>query len=526
MKITFRRTTAKVLAFIFILGTFAIPASASDAIEWPGDPSVTTFDNSQVFYDNGSGLDFANGKLYVCDNGRAAVWALDAAKDGTLTMSSLTSNRPKYILYKDGEGEPDAEGITVDGEGYIYLATERDNYGGGSRNTILKADLNTDKTYVPAVQEWDLNDTLPEVSSNKGIESIEFVPFGELDGRLYDTNKNAMLKASDYPTAVAGGVFFVGLEENGHVYAYILYSDGSFTQIADLDTDMGKVMSLDYDAAEHLLWAKADDGCSNISAVLVFNGEEDPDMIFVEPPSGLDPATNYEGFAVASAEYAVNGKRPVYFISDGERSGSLKIGTIDFPAALPLFYNAFTDVPNGAWYTGAALWCNSRGYITGTGATTFSPNAALTRGMFVQILARVAIGGGLDGYAYKGRFSDVRPDVWYAKAVQWAVDNNVTGGTGATTFSPDMPVTREQLATFFFAYAKSKGYDVSASAELGKYADAGQISSWAENAVSWAVAEGLISGTSASSVSPKINATRAQAAVIFRNFVEVYAAKQ
>ena len=188
--------------------------------------------------------------------------------------------------------------------------------------------------------------------------------------------------------------------------------------------------------------------------------------------------------------------------------------------------NPFTDVPIGQWYTEAALWCNSKGYITGTSATTFSPNVALTRGMFVQILARVAIGNDLDDYTYKGKFSDVKSDAWYAKAVQWAIDNNVTGGTSATAFSPNSPVTREQLATFFYAYARSKGYDVSASAGLGKYTDAGQISSWATNAIKWAVAEGLISGTSETTVSPKTSATRAQAAVIFKKFVEVYVAKQ
>ena len=188
-------------------------------------------------------------------------------------------------------------------------------------------------------------------------------------------------------------------------------------------------------------------------------------------------------------------------------------------------HNPFTDIPQDAWFTSAALWCNLHGYITGTSSTTFSPNVALTRAMFVQILARVA-GVDLDSMNYKGKFTDVKAGDWYAKAVQWAVDNGITGGTSATTFSPNTPVTREQLATFFYAYTKSKGYDVSASAGLGKYTDAGQISNWATNAIKWAVAEGLISGTSETTISPKMSATRAQAAVIFKNFVEIYVAKQ
>ena len=178
--ITFRKIMAAALAMIVVLGSLTIPASAYVTVTWPGDSSVSTYDTASVFDSNSSGLDFADGKLYVCDNGLSAVWVLDAAKDGSLTMSSLTSNGPKYIQYMDGSDGPDAEGITVDGEGYIYLAVER---GGGieGNNMILKADLNTDGVYIPAVQEWGLDDTLPEVDENKGIEAIEFVPFSEHD---------------------------------------------------------------------------------------------------------------------------------------------------------------------------------------------------------------------------------------------------------------------------------------------------------------------------------------------------------
>ena len=190
------------------------------------------------------------------------------------------------------------------------------------------------------------------------------------------------------------------------------------------------------------------------------------------------------------------------------------------------FGNPFTDVPAGSWFEQSALWCNARGYITGTGATTFAPATALTRGMFVQILARVAIGDGLDNYAYGGKFTDVKATAWYAKSVQWAIDNGVTGGTSATTFSPNAQVTREQLAAFFMAYARSEGYDVSAAADLDGYTDAWLISPWAVEALEWAVAEGLISGTAPTKVAPKLSATRAQAAVIFKNFVEIYVAKQ
>ena len=187
--------------------------------------------------------------------------------------------------------------------------------------------------------------------------------------------------------------------------------------------------------------------------------------------------------------------------------------------------STFTDITIGGWYEEAALWCNENGYMTGTGEKTFSPNVTLTRAMFVQILARIA-GADLDSIEYSGRFNDVTSSDWYAKAVQWAIDNGITEGTGEKTFSPNEPVTREQLAVFLYAYAEYMKYDTSTIAELDKYTDTDEISSWAVTAIKWAVAEGLISGTSETTVSPKSGATRAQAAVIFKNFVEIYVAEQ
>ncbi|MBQ7500771.1 MAG: S-layer homology domain-containing protein [Clostridia bacterium] len=187
--------------------------------------------------------------------------------------------------------------------------------------------------------------------------------------------------------------------------------------------------------------------------------------------------------------------------------------------------NPFGDVPAGSWFEKAAVWCASYGYITGTGEGTFSPGVSLTRAMFVQILVKVD-GLSLDSLSYKGKFTDVKPSDWFAKAVQWAVDNKITGGTSDNTFSPNDRVTREQLAVFFYAYSKSMGYDVSATVDLNKYTDAKDISSWAVTAVKWAVAEGLISGMTDTTIGPKGSATRAQAAVIFKNYVEIYSAKQ
>ena len=178
----------------------------------------------------------------------------------------------------------------------------------------------------------------------------------------------------------------------------------------------------------------------------------------------------------------------------------------------------FKDLPSGAWFTAAAEWCFERGYMTGLSVEDFAPDMTLSRAMYVQILSKIE-GVNLDDYTPSGKFTDVPKDAWFAKAVEWAYQNDITSGTSATTFGPNDPVTREQLATFFYAYANKKGLDTSKLADLSKYTDAGQISSWARVPMKYAVANGLISGTSETTLSPKSFATRGQVAVIFMAFV-------
>lgn len=178
----------------------------------------------------------------------------------------------------------------------------------------------------------------------------------------------------------------------------------------------------------------------------------------------------------------------------------------------------FNDVPSGAWYADAAVWCSARGYMTGTAQRRFSPDAPLTRAMFAAILAKV---DGANLTAYTGApFRDVPAGEWYSKPIQWANKNGYTSGVGGGYFGTDVSVTREQLAVFLFNYSQKKGRDVSALASLSPYSDKGSVSSWAVNGVRWAVKAGLISGTTAATLSPKRPATRAEVALIIRNYVE------
>lgn len=165
---------------------------------------------------------------------------------------------------------------------------------------------------------------------------------------------------------------------------------------------------------------------------------------------------------------------------------------------------SFTDVPAGSWYEDAVNYVYEKGLMNGTSKNGFSPNASTTRGMIVTILARV-----------EGVNTNGTP--WYAAGQKWAVDNGISDGT-------NMPgvITREQLATILYRYAKQKGYDVSKSAALTAFADADKVSGYASEAMQWAVAEGLLQGSNGK-LDPQGSATRAQVATILMRFMEKFA---
>ena len=161
----------------------------------------------------------------------------------------------------------------------------------------------------------------------------------------------------------------------------------------------------------------------------------------------------------------------------------------------------FTDVSANNWFYDGVKYAYENGLMNGTSSNAFSPNANTTRGMIVTILARV-----------EGVNTNGTP--WYAAGQKWAMDNSISDGT-------NMPgvITREQLATILYRYAKQKGYDVSKSAALTGFSDADKVSGYAAEAMQWAVAEGLLQGSNGK-LNPQGSATRAQVATILMRFME------
>ena len=182
--------------------------------------------------------------------------------------------------------------------------------------------------------------------------------------------------------------------------------------------------------------------------------------------------------------------------------------------------NPFADVSGDAWYCDAVQYVNEHGLMAGTSGNTFAPNLATTRGMIVTILYRLAGSPEIKDEIWGYPFQDVDANAYYAAAVYWARMNGIVAGYSQERFGPNDTITREQMATILYGYAQYKGCDTTAKADLRKYTDAAQVGPWAAEAIRWANAEGLVNGTSATTLSPKGSATRAQVAVILKQFCQ------
>ena len=178
----------------------------------------------------------------------------------------------------------------------------------------------------------------------------------------------------------------------------------------------------------------------------------------------------------------------------------------------------FTDVKTGDWFYEAVQYVYDKGMMTGVSADRFAPASTTTRGMIVTILYRLenepAVSGDLP-------FTDVERGAWYANAVAWAGANDIVNGTSATTFAPNSPITREQMATMLYRFAQYKGMDaVTLQENLTGYPDGDQVSDYAIPAMNWAVGQGLIAGMENGTLVPQGSATRAQVATILMRFCE------
>ena len=177
----------------------------------------------------------------------------------------------------------------------------------------------------------------------------------------------------------------------------------------------------------------------------------------------------------------------------------------------------FTDVKTQDWFYESVAYVYENGLMNGTSDTAFTPNGTTTRGMIVTILYRLA--GSPEAAAWSP-FHDVAPGKYYAEPIAWAAWNGIVNGKTATSFGPNDPITREQMAAILYRYAGFREMDVSQRGDLTQFGDQEKVSSYAREALAWANGAGLITGKGGGVLDPKGPATRAQVAAIFQRFCE------
>ena len=172
----------------------------------------------------------------------------------------------------------------------------------------------------------------------------------------------------------------------------------------------------------------------------------------------------------------------------------------------------FADIQNAVPLIHEAVdYMVGMGYMNGMSGTMFGPNVDLNRAMMVTILYRIAGSPAVDGTA---SFTDVPAGQFYTAPVAWAVEKGITNGLSASLFAPGKSLTRQELVTFLYRFAGVMGYDRSATTDLSAYTDANKVQPYAVEAFQWAVASGVINGTSETTLSPENNTTRAQVCIM------------
>ncbi|MGW0520788.1 hypothetical protein [Crossiella sp. NPDC003009] len=330
-----RAPVSSLLAALSVLAVAlpAAPALAAPPIaKWPGSAEIGTADASNVFGSNLSGLAFQGPNvLWAVRNGPGTLYRL--VPDGSRWRPDPSGGWS--LRYRDGRGDPDAEGVVATPDG-VFAATERDGDNSGvSSAKVLRFNPAAASRTLNATAEWDLTADLPKVSANSGPEAITWVPDTALTASGF---RDERTKAPYNPAAYPGhgsGLYFVGLEDNGTIYAYALdQAGGKYTRVATIPSGLPKIMGLEFETATGRLWAVCDNTCQGRASTLTVTGGRFTATAVHERPARMSNLNN-EGFAIAPPESCAAGRKPVLWADDGNTGGhALRGGTLPC-AALP-----------------------------------------------------------------------------------------------------------------------------------------------------------------------------------------------
>lgn len=345
-----------------------------------------------------------------------------------------------------------------------------------------------------------LTAALGAVLAAPGTESDPFVTLSYLTGTYYGEAEQAMRKQAQTDTAAAEKAAFDRLDTLAQSF---LAQAGGGEDDADgfVHMTLSQGDRLDLSAGASLLFEAGTCELAFTSGALIDVSEGIP------VGSGGSLTAGHRYVAAENTACSVTATSAVAALSV---QGLYELESAGLPS-IP-----FTDLSPSDWYYSDVCFAYKNKLFQGLTATTFSPNTNMNRAMLAAVLSRLA---GMESAAFSAGFSDVAADAWYADAVNWAAWAGIVNGMGDGTFAPDDNVTREQMAVMLYRYARDfLGMEVPASGDLTGFSDHTKISSWARDALSWAVGHGILNGYSDGSLTPNGTATRAEVAAMLQRF--------
>ena len=320
-------------------GTGALPVGALPPTSWPGSSSVVVSDQQCAWMTatgpegrDISGLiyDPADANVVYAVKNKSWVFRLVNQNGAWVPDTANGWGAGKEIFFPGStdatKNQPDSEGLTIGADGALYVTTERNNRDNTNPlNSILRFDPTQSGTQLVATDEWNLTAEFPELhagnkdEANLGFEGVAFVPDSYLTTNGFvDESTGKTYRPIDYPQH-GSGLYFAALENDGYLYAYALTQDASHTfhRVAKVDTGMGHVMDVQFDADTQRIWTLCDNTCGVSSTLLKVSstGTIVPDVAYSKPASL--PVNNIEGFALAPGSTCVGGTKEVLWSDDG-----------------------------------------------------------------------------------------------------------------------------------------------------------------------------------------------------------------
>ncbi|GAB4009626.1 hypothetical protein GCM10028772_27070 [Nocardioides ultimimeridianus] len=310
-------------------------------VDWPTSDVAAPIDNACQFItaqdptgNDISGLVYsADGSVLWAAQNKNHLWKLvkDPATGRYVPATDNDWGNGKGITFTGTDpsaSEVDSEGLTIGGDGHLFATSERDNTNSAvSKDEVLEYDQDATGTTLAPLRQWDLtSEFVPSViaatgeDANLGFEGVTYVPDSFLTSQGFrDQHLGKRYDPADYPLH-GSGLFFLAFEKTGHVFAYALNSDGSFQRVADVDTGVDGVSAIadvQFNADDQGIWAHCDNDCGVAESLLKIDASGDFTRVAsYRRPAGL-PNDNFEGFAIAPASTAVDGKREVVWSDDG-----------------------------------------------------------------------------------------------------------------------------------------------------------------------------------------------------------------